>query len=118
LSVHEGPQAISRHAPTALREGMVLSNEPGFYKAERYGIRHENLQYVTALPEISGDEQKMFGFMPLTLAPFDHRGLVTEMLDEAEKEWLNNYHARVAKALMPQLEGLAKTWLEEMTKEI
>ncbi|MGE0109910.1 MAG: aminopeptidase P family protein [Bdellovibrionales bacterium] len=118
LSVHEGPQAISRHAPTALREGMVLSNEPGFYKAGRYGIRHENLQYVTALPEISGDEQKMFGFMPLTLVPFDRRGLIIEMLETAEKEWLNAYHARVVKALMPQLDGLAKTWLEEMTKEI
>ncbi len=115
LSVHEGPQGISHNSRTKLRAGMVLSNEPGFYKAGFYGIRHENLQYVTQLPDISSPKQKMLGFEPLTLVPFDRRGIIVDMLTQAEKEWLNAYHVRVEKALRPQLDNESSAWLLEAT---
>lgn len=118
LNVHEGPQAISRNSPTALKVGMVISNEPGFYKAQHYGIRHENLQYVTELYDLSTPEQKIFGFSPLTLAPFDRRAILVDMLTEQEKIWLNAYHVRITKALMPQLDKSTSAWLEKMTKPI
>lgn len=115
LCVHEGPQSISRRGETALKPGMVLSNEPGFYKARHYGIRLENLQYVVELFEISSPDLKMFGFETLTLAPFDRRAIVVEMLTKPERDWLNAYHARVAKALRPQLDETTGAWLAAAT---
>ncbi len=97
---------------------MVLSNEPGFYKAKHYGIRLENLQYVIELFEISSPEMKMLGFEPLTLAPFDRRAIAVELLSQKEKAWLDAYHARVAKALRPQLDEASAQWLTAATASL
>ncbi|MDX9689289.1 MAG: aminopeptidase P family protein [Proteobacteria bacterium] len=118
LCVHEGPQNISRRGTTPLEPGMVLSNEPGYYKARHYGIRLENLQVVIELFEISSNETKMLGFEPLTLVPFDRRAICTDMLTLDEKSWLNAYHTRVFKALRPQLDEASGKWLEKMTQAI
>ncbi len=111
LCVHEGPQSISRRGNVPLRPGMVLSNEPGYYKTRHYGIRLENLMSVIELFEISSPDSKMFGFETLTLAPFDRRTILPELLDKNEKDWLNAYHARVHKALRPQLDEMTGAWL-------
>lgn len=118
LGVHEGPQSLSRRGTTALAPNMVLSNEPGFYKAKHYGIRLENLQYVVELFEISSPEMKMLGFEPLTLAPFDRRAIAVEILSQKEKAWLDAYHARVAKALRPQLDEVSAKWLTAATASL
>jgi len=115
LCVHEGPQSISRRSEIPLRCGMVVSNEPGYYKARHYGIRLENLQFVTEFFEISSAERKMFGFETLTLAPFDRRALAMELLTPCERDWLNTYHNRVYNALRPQLEEATALWLKEAT---
>jgi len=116
LGVHEGPQSISRRGQSPLLAGMIVSDEPGFYKPKHYGIRLENLLLVVEKFEISGAESKMLGFEPLTLAPFDRRSIVEEMLSVREKTWLNAYHARVAKALRPQLDAAAARWLDDATR--
>ncbi len=118
LCVHEGPQSISRRGDAPLRPGMVISNEPGYYKAGAYGIRHENLVAVIELFEIGNKDCKMFGFETLTLAPFDRRAILAEMLTKAERDWLNAYHARVQKALLPQLDAPTGAWLKEATKPL
>lgn len=118
LCVHEGPQSISRRGTTPLREGMVTSNEPGFYKPRHYGIRLENLQYVIELFELNSPERKMFGFEPLTFVPFDKRALDLNMLTHDEKEWLNAYHARVHKAIRPQLDEATGQWLAQATQPV
>ena len=113
LGVHEGPQRISK-APNsvALCPGMIVSNEPGYYKAGEYGIRIENLQYVTEPRVPDGGERAMMGFHTLTLAPI-HRGLiVAEMLSEAELSYLDGYHARVLSEVGPELDGEVLAWLE------
>ncbi len=115
LGVHEGPQSLSRRGTVVLAPNMVLSNEPGYYKAKHYGIRLENLQYVVELFEISSPEMAMLGFEPLTLVPFDRRAIVVEALSPQEKNWLNAYHARVAKALRPQLDEASAAWLTTAT---
>ena len=116
LGVHEGPHRISK-APSlvALQPGMVVSNEPGYYKAGEYGIRIENLQVVTAPAPIEGGERPMLGFETLTLAPIDHRCIAREMLSDAERAQLDAYHARVRELVGPQLEGEARAWLEAAT---
>ena len=114
LGVHEGPQRISK-APNniALRPGMIVSNEPGFYKDGAYGIRIENLQYVTEATPIAGGERPMHGFEYLTLAPI-HKGLIEKtMLTDDEMNWLNNYHAKVWTEISPRVEGEVKDWLRE-----
>jgi len=115
LSVHEGPQSISRRSTTALMPGMILSNEPGYYKARYYGIRLENLQYVIDLYEISSPDRKMYGFEPLTLVPFDRRAIVTNLLTPEEVTWIDAYHNRVHKAIRPQLDEAAGQWLAAAT---
>ncbi len=114
LGVHEGPQRISKAPNTvALRPGMIVSNEPGFYKDGAYGIRIENLQYVTEASEIKGGERPMHGFEYVTLAPI-HKGLIIkDMLTEDEVNWVNNYHADVWKEISPRVEGDVKDWLKE-----
>lgn len=118
LCVHEGPMAISRRANTALSAGMVLSNEPGFYKPRHYGIRLENMQYVVELFEISTPDTKMYGFEALTLAPFDRRAIQLDLLTKIERDWLNSYHARVNKTLRPQLDEATGAWLGQMTQPL
>jgi Xaa-Pro aminopeptidase len=119
LGVHEGPQRISK-APSAvaLRPGMILSNEPGYYKEGAYGIRLENLQVVTEPGPVPGGERPMLGFETLTLAPFDRRCVAREMLTEEERAQLDAYHARVREVVGPQVEPEVRGWLEEATAPI
>jgi Xaa-Pro aminopeptidase len=113
LGVHEGPQRIAK-APNnvALRPGMILSNEPGYYKTGEYGIRIENLQFVTEPAPIEGGERPMLGFETLTLAPIDRDLIVGEMLSGDERGWLDAYHAEVLRVIGPQLEAEVRAWLE------
>jgi Xaa-Pro aminopeptidase len=118
LSVHEGPQNISkRPIPQALKPGMVCSNEPGFYKAGAFGIRIENLVVVTA-PENLGGERPMMGFETITLVPIDLNLVESSLLTDAERGWLNLYHARVRDVIGPQVEGDARKWLDQATRAI
>ena len=118
LSVHEGPQRIAAPnypggaAMEPLRAGMMLSNEPGYYKAGEYGIRIENLVLVEPR-QIAGADRDMLGFETLTLCPIERTLIVPELLTAEEREWLNAYHARVAEILAPELEGADRDWLLE-----
>jgi Xaa-Pro aminopeptidase len=114
LGVHEGPQRISKLPNfVALRPGMIVSNEPGYYKEGAYGIRIENLQYVTEAAPIAGGERPMLGFTTLTLAPIDRRLIVVEMLSPAERAQMDAYHARVLAVVGPRLEQAdVRAWLE------
>jgi Xaa-Pro aminopeptidase len=118
LSVHEGPQSISKRGTTVLEPGMIVSNEPGYYKQGAYGIRIENLVLVTE-PErsVDGDLETM-GFETLTLAPIDRRLIITENLTAEERDWLNAYHARVFKLITPHLDALDRVWLEKSTAAV
>ncbi len=118
LAVHEGPQRIAKprggQAGTEqeLMAGMILSNEPGYYKTGEYGIRIENLVLVEPR-EIDGGEGEWLGFETLTLAPIDRRLVDRTLLNEAEVAWWNAYHARVREVLAPRIEGAALAWLEQ-----
>lgn len=117
LSVHEGPQRISpAHNPTALQVGMVLSNEPGYYQENDFGIRIENLEIVSKV-ETDGNLD-MLGFESLTRCPIDVRVINFNLLTQAEKNWLNDYHKKVWDDLSPLVSGEVKSWLEEATAEI
>ncbi len=118
LSVHEGPQNISKkQVNVPLRPGMIISNEPGYYKVGHYGIRIENLIVVTE-PKDVGGERKMMEFETITLAPIDLNLVEPSMLTEAERKWLNDYHARVRQKLEANLEGEARAWLVEATRPV
>ena len=114
LAVHEGPGRISKGLnPIALVPGMIYSNEPGYYKAGKYGIRIENL--VIVREEKLSDEQEMMGLETITFAPIDKNMIETSLLNEDEKTWFNDYHAEVWDKLSPLMEGEAKDWLKEAT---
>ena len=115
LGVHEGPQRIAK-APNAvtLQPGMILSNEPGYYKPGAYGIRIETLQAVTAPAAIEGGERPMLGFETLTLAPIDRRLIEANLLDPAERAWTDDYHARVLEKLGLLVGPDVRAWLEEV----
>jgi Xaa-Pro aminopeptidase len=114
LGVHEGPHRIAKAPNTvALRPGMIVSNEPGYYKEGEYGIRIENLQYVTEAAPIPGGERPMLGFETLTLAPIDRRLVVASMLTEEERDQLNAYHARVLATVGPLAPADVAAWLAE-----
>ena len=115
LAVHEGPQNISKRGMTPLEPGMIISNEPGFYKTGAYGIRIENLVLVNKASEIKGGERKMLSFETLTLAPIDLRLVNADMLNKDELNWLNNYHKRVEKELRPHLAPKEQVWLKSAT---
>ncbi len=115
LAVHEGPQRIARTGMQKLLEGMMLSNEPGYYKPGHYGIRLENLVLVTPLSEIAGGDIAMHGFETLTLVPFDKRMLRTDLLNRDELHWLDEYHARVLQEIGPMVGGETLAWLTEAT---
>jgi Xaa-Pro aminopeptidase len=118
LSVHEGPARISKLGTTPLKRGMILSNEPGYYKTDAYGIRIENLELVIGA-DIKGSEKPVNAFETLTFAPIDRRLIDVKMLDAAELKWLNDYHAKVARIVRPQLDDAAtKLWLDEATAEL
>ena len=118
LSVHEGPQSISRRGTVALEPGMIVSNEPGYYREGHYGIRLENLCAVTEAQAIQGGDTPMMGLETLTLAPFDRRLVVPDMMIAEELEWLNAYHERVRKELSPHLKGSGLKWLKAATAPI
>ena len=118
LSVHEGPARISKFGTVALRRGMILSNEPGYYKPAAYGIRIENLILVIAEPAPAGGEKPLNTFETLTLAPIDRRLIEVEMLSKKELAWLNGYHARVAETLRPLLDAPTQVWLDQATKPL
>jgi Xaa-Pro aminopeptidase len=113
LAVHEGPQRIATFGggDEALRAGMIISNEPGYYKTGEYGIRIENLVLVIAL-DIPGAEKPMLGFETLTYAPIDRTLIDVALLTDEERGWIDDYHARVQALIGPQLNGEAKAWLE------
>ncbi|MGI2259267.1 aminopeptidase P family protein [Shewanella sp. GXUN23E] len=119
LSVHEGPQRIAKNANgVALLPGMVLSNEPGYYRADGFGIRLENLVEVRPCEALKGAEREMYEFAPMTLIPLDLRLLDTSLMTQAEIDWLNAYHSRVFAALSPLLEGPDHDWLVQATRAI
>ena len=117
LSVHEGPQRISPAGSSQsggdepLAAGMILSNEPGYYKAGAYGIRIENLVLVVEKPQAHADKETL-GFETLTFAPIERRLIVKAMLLPAEIAWLDDYHAQVLAKIGPQLDGDDRIWLE------
>lgn len=112
LSVHEGPQRISKLGSTPLETGMMLSNEPGYYKTGAFGIRIENLILVEPRA-IEGAEREMLGFETLTLAPIDRNLVERALLTPDEITWLDAYHARVLAALAPDLDAEDRAWLEQ-----
>ncbi|MEO5322395.1 aminopeptidase P family protein [Mesorhizobium sp. CC13] len=118
LAVHEGPQRIAKTGVEKLLAGMILSNEPGYYKPGQYGIRLENLILVTRPDGLAGGDIAMHGFETLTLAPFDQRMLRTDLLTREELDWLNAYHARVLAEIGPMLDGETLAWLEKAAKPI
>ncbi len=115
LSVHEGPQRIAKTGAQKLLEGMILSNEPGYYKAGEYGIRLENLILVTPVEQLPDGDIAMHGFETLTLVPFDKRMLRTSLLTRDELHWLDEYHARVLAEIGPMVGGEVLAWLETAT---
>jgi Xaa-Pro aminopeptidase len=111
LSVHEGPISISPHLrPAVLAEGMIVSNEPGYYLPGSHGIRIENL--VLVRPAETGGEKPFLRFEDLTLAPYDRVLIDAALLRPDERTWIDTYHARVLRAVGPQLSGAAASWLE------
>ena len=118
LSVHEGPARISKLGTTALRRGMILSNEPGYYKAGAYGIRIENLVLVVEAAAVPGAEKTLNAFETLTLAPIDRRLVVADMLTPDEMDWLDGYHARVAQTLSPLVDDETRAWLAAATRPL
>ena len=119
LSVHEGPQGISKRATQAFLPGMIVSNEPGYYKENAYGIRIENLIYVREIGHIAGgDQRQMLGFETLTLAPIDRRMMDISQLSKAEINWLDCYHKRVFETLSPRVEGRILEWLKSACKPL
>jgi len=117
LSVHEGPQRISKLGTAGLEPGMILSNEPGFYHAGHWGIRIENL-VVVEKKEITGAEREMLGFETITLAPIDLALIEPKLLDREEIAWLNAYHARVREQISPLVEAGVRRWLQAATRRI
>jgi Xaa-Pro aminopeptidase len=119
LSVHEGPAGISkRSTAAALKRGMILSNEPGYYRTGAYGIRIENLVLVVAAPPVAGAEKELNAFETLTLAPIDRRLVEPALLTNDERRWLDDYHARVAATLAPLVDAETRAWLEAATRPL
>ncbi len=110
LSVHEGPQRISRLSEVPLEPGMILSNEPGYYREGAFGIRLENLIVVQEAAPL-GDNRAQYSFETLTFVPFDRRLIRRDQLAPAERDWLDAYHAQVLAKIGPRVQGAAKDWL-------
>lgn len=115
LSVHEGPARIAKTAKTALEPGMILSNEPGYYKAGAYGIRIENLIVVEAASPIAGGERNMLSFETISLCPFDTRLIEAPLLTADEIAWIDAYHARLSPVLIHLLDAAEREWLAKAT---
>jgi Xaa-Pro aminopeptidase len=116
LSVHEGPQRISRLSEVPLEPGMILSNEPGYYREGAFGIRIENLIVVQPAPPLpGGDDRSQLCFETLTFVPIDRRLIDVAALSPGEREWLNAYHAETLAKLSPRLSAAARAWAERAT---
>jgi Xaa-Pro aminopeptidase len=118
LSVHEGPARISKLGTAALKRGMILSNEPGYYRTGSYGIRIENLVLVVAAPAPAGAEKPLESFETLTLAPIDLRLVEPRLLTSEETDWLDRYHAGVRDALGPLVDAETRSWIEKATSAL
>ncbi|WP_331371608.1 aminopeptidase P family protein [Sinorhizobium chiapasense] len=119
LSVHEGPQRIARLSTQELLPGMILSNEPGYYRPGAFGIRIENLVVVREAAEIEGGDLPMHGFDTLTYCPIDRRLVLASLLTDEELAWLNAYHAETREKLMPLIASdETRRWLEAATEAI
>lgn len=117
LSVHEGPQRIAKTGTTPLEIGMMLSNEPGYYKPGAYGIRIENLILVESR-KIEGGDREMLGFETLTFSPIDLRLVEPSIMSADEIAWLNDYHAQVRERLAAELDPETRAWLEQATRPV
>lgn len=116
LCVHEGPQRISRVSDVALQPGMILSNEPGYYREGAFGIRIENLIVVREAPALAGaDDRAMFSFETLTWVPIDRRLVLPDLLTVEERGWLNAYHAACHDKIAGRLSDAARRWLMQAT---
>jgi Xaa-Pro aminopeptidase len=114
LGVHEGPQRLSRASGTPLQPGMIVSNEPGYYRAGAFGIRIENLVYVTKAANLpGGDDRDMFEFQTLTYAPIDRRLIMVDLLSAPERDWINTYHGDVLAKIKPLVPGDVRAWLDQ-----
>ena len=112
LSVHEGPQGISRRSEVALQKGMILSNEPGYYREGAFGIRIENLIVCVTAPSLPhGDDREMLSFETLTFVPFDRHLIETTLLTDAERDWIDSYHADTLSLLASRLDEDTRAWL-------
>ena len=119
LSVHEGPARISKMpSSVALEPGMILSNEPGYYRTGAYGIRIENLVLVRDCPDLPDAERPMLDFEILTLAPIDLSLVEPALMSIQEIAWLDAYHARVRAEIGPDLDGEAADWIAQATRPI
>ncbi|MCW5696768.1 MAG: aminopeptidase P family protein [Bauldia sp.] len=118
LSVHEGPARISKTGTVPLEPGMILSNEPGYYRTGAYGIRIENLVAVREPTTLEGSDRPMLSFETLTLCPIDRRLVAVPLLTPEERGWLDAYHVRVRTELAPHLEPEDHAWLEQATAPV
>jgi Xaa-Pro aminopeptidase len=117
LSVHEGPQRLSRVSDVPFEPGMILSNEPGYYREGAFGIRIENLVVVEEAPSLPGGDahRKMLSFRTLTWVPIDRRLIEASLLTQAERDWLDGYHAEVRRRLSARVSDSARAWLHAAT---
>ena len=120
LSVHEGPQRLSRINTVPFQPGMILSNEPGYYREGAFGIRLENLLVVqSAVPPAGGDTHRdMLSWRTLTYAPIDRRLIVADMLDAPSRQWLNTYHAETLALIGPRISDGARSWLAQACRPL
>lgn len=119
LSVHEGPQSISSRSTIPLKTGMILSNEPGYYKEGAFGIRIENLEVVTEPKEIAGGEKPMMGFKTLTMVPYERKLIDKSMLSEDEVLHINSYHQEILQKIMPFMKnGTEQAFLGNVCKAL
>ncbi len=118
LSVHEGPARIAKLGSAPLRRGMILSNEPGYYKTGAYGIRIENLVLVIEAQPVAAAEKPLLRFETLTLAPIDRRLIDASLLTPEETGWLDRYHVNVRGLLAPRVDAATRSWLEAATRPL
>lgn len=120
LGIHEGPQSISatEKSKEILQSGMLVTNEPGYYRVGHYGIRIENIMLIKSVDTVPGAEQTMLCFETLTLVPLELKLVAVEMLTEPERHWLNNYHSRVREAHESYLNDEEKCWLLDVTRAV
>lgn len=119
LGVHEGPQSLSKRSDVPLQPGMILSNEPGYYREGAFGIRIENLVFVRRAPEIPEQDNRDHLVMEtLTWVPIDRRLIDPDLLSQVERDWINTYHRDVKDKISPRLSDPARAWLETATAPV